>query len=309
MNYEIKELRVPSVDGIHKLAGKLYLPEGDPVGLLHVVHGMTEYIGRYDDFMREAASRGWLCFGYDHLGHGYTVNDDSELGFIAKKDGWDLLCRDVAGFYSAVKAEYPQYAQLPYSLMGHSMGSFIVRLTSEKYLRPHRLIIMGTGGPNPAAGAGLALIGLIKLFYGAHHRSKLLQKVIFGGYNSKFPDNTPDCPGAWLTNDKTIRQRYAADKLCRFKFTVSAMGDLIRLMKYCNRPAWYKSLDKTLPILIVSGKDDPVGEYGKGVEKVHSGLKKQGCNVTCHLYEGGRHEILNDGCAPKVRQDIFEFIK
>lgn len=309
MSHLVKEFKVLSSDRIHLLAGTLYVPEGNIKGFFHVVHGMTEYMGRYESFMRFMADCGWLCFGYDHLGHGHTAKDDSELGFIAKRKGWDLLCRDVKVFSDAVRAEYPQHDGLPYVLMGHSMGSFIVRLASEKYVKPHRLIIMGTGGPNPAAGAGLALISLIKLFYGEKHISKLLQKVIFGSYNSKFPDNSPECPSAWLTNDKSIRQRYMHDKFCRFKFTVSAMGDLVRLMKYCNRSAWYKKLDKSIPVLIVSGKDDPVGGFGKGIERVHASLKKQGHNVTCRLYEGARHEILNDICADRLKRDILEFIK
>lgn len=309
MSHTVKDMRVLSVDGKHRLAGKIYIPEGEIKGLFHVVHGMTEYIGRYDAFMRGIADQGWLCFGYDHLGHGHTADSDSELGFIAKKKGWELLCRDVANFYGAVRLEYPELADLPYTLMGHSMGSFIVRLAAERYVKPDRLIIMGTGGPNPAAPAGLALISMIKLFCGDMHRSRFLQKVIFGGYNSRFPDNTPDCPSAWLTNNKEIRMKYKDDRLCRFKFSVSAMGDLIRLMKYSNRPDWYKKLDRNIPILMVSGADDPVGDFGKGIKKVHSRLKKSGHNAECRLYEGCRHEIINDDCAELVKNDILEFIK
>lgn len=306
MEISVKKISVPSCDGVHKLAGVLYIPAGEIKGLFHVVHGMTEHIGRYEEFMRLVAENGWLCFGYDNLGHGYTVNDDSELGFIAHKKGWELLCRDVKVFSDVIKAEYGE--ALPYVLMGHSMGSFIVRLASEKYVKPDRLIIMGTGGPNPAAGAGLALIALIKLFYGEKHVSKFLQKVIFGGYNSKFPDDSPEAPSAWLTNDIAIRQKYMNDKFCKFKFKVSAMGDLVRLMKYSNRPAWYKNLDRNIPILVVSGKDDPVGNFGKGVEKVFNSLKNSGHKVECHLYKGARHEILNDVCRAEVQKDIFEFI-
>ena len=307
MDITIKNIRVPSCDGVHRLAGVLYIPKGEILGLFHVVHGMTEHIGRYEAFMRFMAAQGWLCFGYDHLGHGLTADDDSELGFIAHKRGWELLCRDVAVFAKTVKAEYGE--DLPYVLMGHSMGSFIVRLAAERYIKPDKLIIMGTGGPNPAADAGLTLIALIKLIYGEKHFSKFLQNVIFGGYNNKFPDNSPQTPSAWLTNDIEIRKKYMDDKYCRFKFKVSAMGDLIRLMKYSNRPAWYKKLDTDIPILLVSGSDDPVGGFGKGVKKVHRSLLKSGHSVICHLYEGARHEILNDICRERLYTDILEFIK
>ena len=116
---KIIDYKAPSTDGIHDLAGKVYLPTEKPVGILHILHGMTEHIARYDAFMREMAEAGYIVCGYDHLGHGYTAADPSELGFIAEKGGDDLLLRDVKAFSDAVRAEYG--ADLPYILMGHSM--------------------------------------------------------------------------------------------------------------------------------------------------------------------------------------------
>ena len=221
MAIQKQEYKVLSSNGIHQLAGVVYLPEVEPVGFFHVVHGMTEYIGRYERFMREMAEHGWICFGYDHLGHGYTVNDASELGYIAKKDGWKLMVMDVHRYAEAAMAEFgPEDKELPYVLMGHSMGSFIVRLATETCVHPDRLIIMGTGGPNPAAGAGLALIGLTKLLRGDRHISKLLDDIAFGSYNDRFGGGTPEDPDPWLTTDEEIRKRYNADPLCTFKFTV-----------------------------------------------------------------------------------------
>lgn len=302
---QIMEKHVPSSNGIHKLAGWVYLPEGKPLGILHIVHGMTEYIGRYDQFMRKMASAGYIVCGYDHLGHGQTVNDPSELGYIAKKRGWDLLLRDVKRFSDTIRTEYG--ADLPYILMGHSMGSFIARLAAERYVKPAILIIMGTGGPNPIAGAGLAVIGVIKTFKGDKHISPLVENLAFGSYNSRFGGKDAD-PKAWLTNDTAVRDRYSADPLCMFKFTVSAMGDLIRLTKYANRGAWFKSLPTDLPILLVSGEDDPVGDYGKGVLTVRDRLQKAGKNVTCRVYRQARHEILNDHCRDQVVADIQDFL-
>ncbi len=297
--------KVLSSDGIHQLAGKVYVPAGKPVGILHVLHGMTEHIARYDPFMREMAEAGYLVCGYDHLGHGYTAGDPSELGFIAKKGGHDLLLRDVKVFSDAVRAEYGE--DLPYILMGHSMGSFIARLAAEAYVRPDQLIVMGTGGPNAVAGMGLALIRIIKAFKGARHISPFIDKVAFGGYNARFDDGDSD-PRAWLTRDTDIRERYANDPFCNYKFTVSAMGDLITLTKNANRRAWFKSLPEGMPILLVSGGDDPVGDFGKGVETVCGRLREAGCPVTCHLYPGYRHEILNDACHDRVVRDILDFL-
>ena len=302
---QIRDYSVPSSDGIHHLAGKIYIPDRAPVGILHVLHGMTEHIARYDVFMREMAEAGYLVCGYDHLGHGNTANAPSELGFIAETGGHDLLLRDVKAFSDAVRAEYG--GNLPYILMGHSMGSFIARLAAEKYVKPHKLIIMGTGGPNPIAGVGLALIGIIKACKGPRHISPFIDKMAFGGYNKKFDDGDSD-PRAWLTKDGGVREKYANDPFCNYKFTVSAMGDLIRLTKNSNRSAWFKSLSEGLPILLVSGRDDPVGDFGKGVETVCAKLQKAGHPVTCRLYDGYRHEILNDASHDRVVADILDFL-
>ena len=293
MSYIKKEFKVLSSDGIHNLAGVVYLPEGEKKGFFHIVHGMTEYIGRYDRIMSEMAEEGYICFGYDHLGHGKTANDKSELGFFASKNGYDLLCRDVKVFSDAVRAEFDPDGKLPYFLMGHSMGSFIVRLATEKYVRPDKLIIMGTGGANPAAGFGIALISIIKLFKGEKHISKLIYDLAFGGYNNKFKNDENLSSQSWLSTDLSIRNKYMNDDYCTFKFTVSAMGDLMKLLKYCNRGAWYKNMPR-IPMLLVAGSDDPVGNHSKGVLEVEKKLKKRGHNARAIIYKGARHEILND---------------
>lgn len=303
MNITVTKESVPSSDGIHTLIGKTYIPEGKIKGLFHVVHGMTEHIDRYDGFMREMAQQGYICFGYDHLGHGKTVNSADELGFIAHKDGWNYLAKDVSVFASAMKEKYGSF--LPYYLMGHSMGSFVSRLAAEKYIKPDKLIIMGTGGPNAAAGVGLVAIDIIKFFKGERYISKAVDNLAFGTYNSHFKSEND--PIAWLTKDKEQKKKYAADPYCTFKFTVSAMHDLVTLNKKANRAEWFKNIK--MPVLLVSGADDPVGDYGKGVTKVYEKLKKAGCNVQLKLYENCRHEILNDSCRDEVIRDIENFIE
>ncbi len=302
---------VLSSDGIHTLAGRVCLPDADPQkpprGIFHVVHGMTEHIARYDAFMQAMAADGWVVCGYDHLGHGHTARDSSEWGYIAPKRGWACLVEDVRVFSEAVRAAYGP--DLPYVLMGHSMGSFIVRLATTRCVRPDGLIIMGTGGPNPVSGAGLALIGLIKCFKGDRHISPMIQKLAFGHYNDRFDgiDPEPDLY-AWLTTDTAVRDVYRADPMCTFKFTVSAMGDLIRLTARSNRASWARAVPTDLPVLMVSGAEDPVGDYGKGVRTVCGRLQKAGVDVTCRLYDGARHEILNDACRETVMEDIRAFV-
>ena len=293
-----------SSDKVHQLKGKLYLPEGQAKGFFHVVHGMTEHIARYDGFMREMAEEGYITFGYDHLGHGYTAVDDSELGFIAHENGWERLIDDVFVYGNTIRKAMDE--DLPFILMGHSMGSFIVRLCGAKYNHYDKLIVMGTGGPNPAAGAGLTFAKVSKRVKGEHAVSQTLYKLAFGTYNSHF-ENEND-PYAWLSTLKETRDKYRVDRFCTFMFTTSAMQDLVRVNRDSNRKKWFQSIDKTKPILLVSGSEDPVGDYGKGVTKVYEMLKAENVNVQMKLYQGCRHEILNDTSRDEVIADIKRFI-
>ena len=304
--FEKRDFSVLSSDGIHTLSGVVYLPKGEIRGLFHVVHGMTEHMARYDRFLSDLAKEGFLSFGYDHLGHGRTARDESELGYIAKENGWERLAEDVKVFSDAIKKEF-SCEGLPLCLMGHSMGSFVVRIAAERFVTPDRLIIMGTGGSNPAAGMGLALIGTIKRVKGEKHVSRLVDRIAFGSYNKRFGGDNPEDPKLWLTGDESVRRAYYKDPFCTFPFTVSAMGDLIRLIKHSNSASWYRGLPATLPVLLVSGEEDPVGNYGKGVREVETKLKKQGREVTCILYKGARHEILNDFTYEAVLGDILAF--
>ncbi len=303
MAYEIKEFAVLGTDNIHTLMGIIYVPDGDIKGLFHIVHGMTEYIDRYDHLMTALAEAGYVAFGFDNLGHGRTAKDDSELGFIARRDGWKYLVNDVFTYSSAVKNLFPDK---PIILMGHSMGSFIARLTAENYGDNYeKLIICGTAGANPLSGAGLLLTNILKAFKGEKYISDLVLSMAFGSYNKHFEGESKY---EWLTKDSSIIEKYKNDKFCTFKFTVSAMHDLIKLISMCNRKDWYKNFRKDLPTLIISGSDDPVGNYGKGVTQVHNKLIANGVNAELKLYENCRHEILNDSCRQEVISDIFKFI-
>lgn len=307
MNIKVLKKRVLSSDGKHTLAGKVYLPEGEPKGLFHVVHGMEEHIGRYDRIMREMAEEGYITFGYDNLGHGYSVNSDDERGFIAEKSGWKYLINDVAVFGRAMKKQYGE--DLPYILLGHSMGSFIVRSAAEHFDIHDKLIIVGTGGPNKAAPAGLALISAMKAAPGCKSGrfvSEKITKLAFGTYNERFEGESIH---RWISGDPEVVEAFDNDPLCQARFTVSAMGDLIRLSIRCNTRRWFESINKEKPILLISGSEDPVGDYGSGVNAVYEGLIACGADVHMKLYEGYRHEILNDSCHDEVVADIKDFIR
>lgn len=294
---------IPSADGIHTLRGILYLPDA-PKGILQISHGMVEHIERYDAFMTYLAEQGWIACGHDHLGHGKTAENDAELGYIAKKNGHALLVEDLFAFGKAIRGEYPG---LPHVLLGHSMGSFIARNTVS--LHPDAcdaLIIMGTGGPNPLSLPGLALTACIQAFCGAKHVSGLAYAAAFSTYNKRTDSKNPM---AWLSRDENEIAKHDADKFCMFPFTVSAMHDLIRLQSDANKKKTARNTRRDLPVFLVSGTEDPVGNYGKGVDAVERIFRKAGLqNVTKKLYPEMRHEILNEFGRETVYADILSFI-
>lgn len=296
--------KIPSIDSVHQLNCKLYVPTGTPKGIFQLVHGMTEHIERYDAFLSQICEAGYICVAHDHLGHGKTVNDDTELGFIAKENGWLYLVEDTHRVSEHIKNLNPE---LPLYLLGHSMGSFVVRLYAQRFKNElSGLIIMGTGGKNPAGKVGLLLTKIIAKLKGKRHISNLIYSVAFGGYTKRFDEPTPH---SWLSSDITVAEKYARDKYCTFRFCVQAMNDLITLNVKSNEKKHFDVFDKNVPVLLVSGAMDPVGDYSKGVLYVEDMLKKREVSsVSCKIYENARHEILNDFCKQEVISDIIDFI-
>ncbi len=292
-----------STDGVHTLRGVVFVPE-HPKAILQIAHGMTEHIGRYEPFMTYLAENGFIVCGHDHLGHGRTAESDGDFGYFAKKDGYRIVCDDLYAFGCTIKSDYPE---LPFFLMGHSMGSFIARLTAQAYPDVCRaLIVMGTSGKNPLSLPGLIVSRIIRKVRGERFVSKFVLAVAFSSYNKRM---NSDHPFAWLTRDEKELEKRDGDPFCEFSFTVAAMCDLIRLQSASNRKDWFAGIRKDLPILLVSGDMDPVGNYGKGVEEVYAALIAEGVtDVSRKLYSGMRHEILNEIDKKIVWQDILDFL-
>ena len=299
---QIIEKKVRSTDNKHTLCGKIYVPDGEIKGLVQIVHGMTEHVDRYEGIMTELAKNGFVAFGHNHLGHKGTSSEE-ELGFFGYYDGFRHLVNDVIAFGNAVSLDFPDKKRV---LFGHSMGSFIVRLSILKDAQKlSGLIISGTAGPNKLSRAGLALCNLVMLLKGGRHVSDLVYKLVFGNFNARFKDE--NSPSSWVSSNVQNREKNERDKYCRFKFTTCAMHDLIKLQFICNKPIWAEAVSKTLPMYIISGELDPVGDYGNGVTTVYDRLVKAGCNVKMKLYKNARHELLTDISREEVTADIINF--
>ena len=302
MNYTLSEITFPSSDGIHTIHAEIYVPNSiAPRGVVQLSHGMVDYVGRYEVLAEYLTSNGYIFAGNAHLGHAKSAGDESDLGYFAKKDGVIYLLKDIHSMNKYLRAAYPS---LPIYLLGHSMGSFLARLYTERH--PHSiagLIIHGTSGPNPAVGAGLAISSLIALARGDRYRSKLVKNMAFMGYNSKFPKS--EGPHAWLTSEVQRVASRDTDPYTNFTFTLSAYKDLFRMLKASNSGAWFDKYPKELPTLVISGDMDPVGNYGKGPRYVYKRLLLSGAGaVTLKLFPGARHELFNEKC----RYEVFDYL-
>jgi alpha-beta hydrolase superfamily lysophospholipase len=294
-----------SSDGKTALSAYRWIPQ-NPRAMMQISHGMCEYLMRYRDFAEYLTAQGILVFGHDHLGHGDSVSDPADLGFTASKGGAGMLIEDVHTLSLEMKALYPH---LPLILFGHSMGSFITRAVLEIYGEDYAgSVICGTGGPETPAAAGKALASFLIKLKGERHRSRLLAGIAFAGYNKKYEKGCDK--NAWLSRDAAVVEAYNKDPLCGYTFTLRAYRDLFRLVEHVSRPAWAEGCPKEMPLLVVSGEMDPVGNWGKGVRTVADRLQKAGCkDVTLTLYPEMRHEILNEIGREKVWSDIAQWIE
>lgn len=300
---EAKKGTYLSSDGKTKIAYRVYLPEGNPRAILQICHGMTEHMGRYEDFARAMCEKGIIVCGNDHLGHGESGSPD-DWGFFAEEKGDEKVVRDVLSLTELMRGKY---RTLPYVLLGHSMGSFIARKYAAEY-REHidGLIISGTSGGGSAEKAAKVLAGVLCKLKGKRSHSKLLTDMVNSNNRKRF---LSEGELGWLTRDPAVRERYFSDPACRFTFTVGAYRDMFSMLCEVNEDAWFDAIALDLPVFIMSGSDDSVGGFGAGVTSVYERLKEREiCDLTFKLYEGGRHEMLNELNREEVYADMLSFI-
>lgn len=306
MNYLHKDITFPSSDGKNTLHAELFIPSDNNIrAVVQISHGMMDYIGRYKGMADAFCAAGIAVAGHDHLGHGDSVATPDDYGFFASRDGYKYVVEDVKGMNDLIRRELPG---VPVVLLGHSMGSFIARLYSERYTDSiDGLIIHGTAGPNPATGAGLLLVKLMRAIKGERYRSKFICSLADGGYNKGF--DPADGPNAWLTRDPSQVADRIGNPKNDFIFTLAAYQDLFTFLGDCNSKVWFTSFPKGLRTLIVSGEEDPVGGFGKGVRYVYDNLKKNGADVELKLYPGARHELFFETNKQEVFSDLIMWVE
>ncbi|WP_194786411.1 alpha/beta fold hydrolase [Actinomyces haliotis] len=281
---------------------------GSPRAVVQVVHGMAEHSGRYRRFAAAACARGLAVVADDHRGHGATIDGDHERGHTGDAASWNQLLRDQDTVRDEIARTWPD---APVILLGHSWGSLIVRgcLARCDRRRVVGAVVMGTAGdPGPAARAGRLLALAEARARGPRHPSSVLESQVLTPYNAPFaPARTVM---DWLSRDAAEVSAYLADPMCGFTCTAGFYRDLLAGGIAVNARRAFDSVPRDLPLLIVSGSEDPVGGAGKGVSRVATRMRRAGVHdVTLRLYPGARHELLHETNREEVTHDLLAWVE
>lgn len=292
-----------SANGRTELQGYAWTPEGTPKAVIQIAHGITEYMGRYEDFAAYFTQRGYAVVGHDQLGHGRSVEQENPLpGYFGPRGSWQLIVDDLRACTAWIRQQFPG---APVCQTGLSLGSFAVRcLMGDAPEEVDLAILAGTGHMTPVelAIAQLA-VRVEEARCGDQRCTPLVDKLTMGLYNQKF---TPRYSRAdWLLANRDALDVYLSDPLVGQGFTVGSFRDLLDGMKICCSDQFVPRLKKSTPMLLLSGQDDPVGSFGKGVEKVCQQLKAGGCtDVTAKMFPGMRHDVFRE----KGWEDVLQLM-
>ena len=301
-----REITLKSTNGKDNLHVIIWEPEGECKGIVQISHGMEEYVDRFDNLALKLNAAGYLCIGNDHIGHGLTAASREDLGYFG--DGLSkTVVDDLKIVTDYAKETYGK--DISYCLFGHSMGSFMARRYAMSYGNElTALILSGTGyTPNAIVGLGRIVATLVGAVKTERCRSKLLKTMAFGAYNKRIENakTTHD----WLTRDEEEVKKYLASDLCAFSFTVNGYKTLFDVLTYIQKDSNVANIPAKLPIYMISGKEDPVGNYGAGVRIVYDKLVDTGhTEVEMKLYDNDRHELTNELDKEQVFADIISWL-
>lgn len=309
---KIENYTFNSNDGHSTIHCVKWVPDCEPVAVLQIVHGMVEYIERYDEFAKYLNTKGYLVVGHDHIGHGHSVANDSDLGVMTGKHPSDHMVEDIFTHYQMTKKENPS---IPYFIMGHSMGSYMTRkflsVKANDISGITGAVIMGTGfEPTATCTMGLTVISILSFFRGKNYRSAFVRDMTYSAPYKAYDCYGNDYTNSWLSKNTENVSKYYNDKYCTYMFTLNAYKGLVEATKFDSIPANIAKMRKDMPLLVVSGADDPVGNCGKGTTEAADAFKAAGIkDVTLKLFENDRHEILNELDREAVSEYIFNWLE
>lgn len=296
---------IGSVEGSpdHKLFYRIYEPVNQKIfATIVIVHGMQEHSGRYHELANHFADRGFTVLTYDQLGHGKTAINRTELGYFQQIKPVEQLIQDAITMSTVLQQRYPDQ---PHFILGHSMGSFVTRcVLQQDGERFKGAIIVGTGARQKGSMLFRILLGLLNSI-APKKRSKLINQLFDKQNNARFKDEVNQNNSNWLSVNKANRIAFIEDPLCGGLFTNNGFYTVLSLSLWATDRQRTKHIPKNLPLLFISGQDDPIGDFGAGVEQTVAQLRQQGQqDIRIKLYKGMRHEILNEDC----KDDVFQLI-
>ena len=301
----LKESTFKSCNTVNDVYVRCRLPEGPVRATVQIVHGLAEYVTRYDTFMDFLANEGIAVYGNDHIGHGNSIHEN-KYGYVGESSGWNTMLTDIMHLYQTVADTHPD---VPHFLFGHSMGSFLVRTFLIKYGDlPDGCIICGTGHPPKAVTLGARALAAVEIRrHGAGYYSELLDSVMNKQYNGGYTN--PRTAFDWISSDPNRVDEYIADPLCGFVPTAGLLGEILKGIDFITRPRNIEKMPKDLPIFFISGADDPVGELGQGVIRAYKAfLKADMQDVALKLYPGLRHEIMLETSRDEIMSDVLNWL-
>ncbi|MGL4345349.1 MAG: lysophospholipase [Cellulosilyticaceae bacterium] len=276
-------------------------------GIVQLIHGSCEHMMRYEGFARFLTSRGYGVYAHNHRGHGAYAREMSQLGYFGAQEGWQKLVEDCYQINQGIKEIHKDKKIV---MLGHSMGSFIARHYAILYSETIDGLIL-TGTAHHAKGIldmGISIAERAIAKGKGNQVHSLLDKMSYGAFPLRFYKEKDQF--AWLTRDVKIREQFKKDSLCGFKFTATAFRDMFEGIKFITDKDNIEKMRKNLPILLLSGEEDPVGGFGKMVIKSKQLMQEAGMqDIGCKLYPGMRHEILNEMKHEEVYQDILRWIQ
>lgn len=283
----------------------------DIKGVVQLHHGLAEHSMRYDRLGSVLAENGYVLNAYDMRGHGKTAETaiakgEGRFGQLARKNGFETAVEDLAFIIESLKKDFPDKKIV---LLGHSFGSFISQRYIEKYgTKINGCILCGTSGPQiPLAPVGKIVAKIVRAFKGPDATSKFLTKLTFGSYNKHIQN--PQTADDWISLNELNRQIYAMDKWCGFPLTVSFFVDITTALSTIHKKKNMKAVPAELPVFFIYGKEDPVGGYGKTIEKLFDIYQKNGVkNLQIKGYENDRHEIFNEDDKETVEKDVLQWL-
>ena len=302
----LREWSYPSSDGNHSIYVREWEPEGTVRGIVQIAHGVADHISRYDNVGQFLSEQGILVCGEDHLGHGHTASD-GKYGYFAPEQGWELVVRDIHRLRQQMEERYPD---LPYVMLGHSMGSFLVRTYLTRNFSPlDGVVLSGTGQESPLmVWGGKNLSALLAKLRGGEYVSQLMYNLSMGAYNNQFkPVRTS---ADWVSRDEEQIDLRLEDPWCSFIPTVQLYVDMLGALQHLAKQNNLTGMNPDVPVYFLSGDRDPVGGQGKGVHHVVDMFRAAGCrDVEVKLYPGGRHEMFNEINRQEVLDDLLNWLE